>query len=280
MELLYHYCTVEVFHAIVTSGAVRLSSVRHSNDEAEGSMLRESIRRHAVATGCDLETEQAFVDCAIELEGQFDGLALCLSENGDQLSQWRGYANDGRGIALGLDKRKLEALADASEEDDGELGLRLYRAVYKPAEHDIVTQELFRTIREHGIPQKRIEDASGELLELRQRRNALQALLLSLTAYDTVYSLKHEAFSEEQEWRLLHHVDLANSDPHGFHPAASRLAPFISLPLLKNDKQILQEVVLGPRHTSPEATVVQFLRMNGHLSTRVRRSRSPYRRDA
>lgn len=280
MDVLYHYCSVETFHAIVTSGAVRLSSVRHSNDGAEGAMVREAIDRHAVAAGFDQATRAACLDCAVELENQFDGLALCLSESGDQLSQWRGYADDGRGVALGFRKDKLEALAAYSEEDDEAVGLRLYKAVYTLPEHDHVTSELFRAIREHGIQQSQTTDASPRLDQLRQRQNALQKLLLSLTAYDVVFSLKHQAFSEEQEWRLLHHIDLANFSPTGFRPASSRLAPFITLPLLKMDPQLLQEVVLGPRHTSPDVTVSQFLRLCGHTDTSVRRSRSPYRRDA
>ena len=144
MELLYHYCTVEAFHAILTSGMVRLSSVRHSNDRTEGAMIREAIQRHALAAAYDSEGATRLQTYAMELEDQFDGMALCLSEEGDQLSQWRGYANDGRGVAIGLRKDKLEALSEASEESDKDedFDIRLYRALYKSIEHDTATQEL------------------------------------------------------------------------------------------------------------------------------------------
>ena len=35
---------------------------------------------------------------------------MCFSESEDQLSQWRGYAQNGKGLAIGFDKRILEEL--------------------------------------------------------------------------------------------------------------------------------------------------------------------------
>lgn len=34
--------------------------------------------------------------------------AFCLSEEADLLSQWRGYADDGRGVCIGFKKEALE----------------------------------------------------------------------------------------------------------------------------------------------------------------------------
>ena len=40
---------------------------------------------------------------------------VCFSESRDQLSQWRGYAQDGNGMAIGFDKGILEKLNQISE---------------------------------------------------------------------------------------------------------------------------------------------------------------------
>ena len=40
---------------------------------------------------------------------------VCFSGSKDKLSQWRGYAQDGKGIAIGFDKELLEELNQISE---------------------------------------------------------------------------------------------------------------------------------------------------------------------
>lgn len=40
---------------------------------------------------------------------------VCFSESKDKLSQWRGYAQDGKGIAIGFDRGILEELNQISE---------------------------------------------------------------------------------------------------------------------------------------------------------------------
>lgn len=40
---------------------------------------------------------------------------VCFSESKDKLSQWRGYAQDGKGIAIGFDRGVLEELNQISE---------------------------------------------------------------------------------------------------------------------------------------------------------------------
>lgn len=40
------------------------------------------------------------------------GLGFCLSKHSDQLSQWRGYAADATGVAIGFSREYLELLRD------------------------------------------------------------------------------------------------------------------------------------------------------------------------
>ena len=40
---------------------------------------------------------------------------FCFSESKDKLSQWRGYAQDGKGIAIGFNKDVLEELNQISK---------------------------------------------------------------------------------------------------------------------------------------------------------------------
>ena len=50
-------------------------------------------------------------------ENNFGSITLgaCFSESEDQLSQWRGYAQNGKGLAIGFDKEILETLNSIHE---------------------------------------------------------------------------------------------------------------------------------------------------------------------
>ncbi|WP_146039294.1 MULTISPECIES: hypothetical protein [unclassified Variovorax] len=87
--------------AIVAGKSIRLSALSMSNDSEEGRLvlrLTEKLgqaNRTAPAVIASLEAHWNEVMAANE------GLGFCLSERGDLLSQWRGYAAQGRGVSLG-----------------------------------------------------------------------------------------------------------------------------------------------------------------------------------
>ncbi len=283
MQALFHYCTVQTFHAVVSTGRVRLSSVRHANDETEGTLVAAAVAR--LAKGALLPDDEVsnLQRRAMVLEKQFDGMALCLSEEGDLLSQWRGYADDGRGVAIGFDRTYLDELIRFSESTEGQndhFDISLYRAKYDEVEHDAAIKPLFDVLRSsHPIPLQRTPE-NENVHKMIERIEVLQGIRLSLEAYDLVYSLKHRAFSEEREWRLLHHFDWERSTATGYQPRHGQLVPYVDLSLNSVPLPPFSEVVLGPRHTTPSDVIERFLEGYGHKSVSVRPSSSPYRRDA
>jgi hypothetical protein len=282
---LFHYCDVSVFHAIATYGRVRLSSVRHANDATEGTLLSAAVARLARRAGVVDAQLAKLQQRAQDLEVAFDGMALCLSEDGDLLSQWRGYADDGQGVAIGFSRTFLDelvALSDATDDGGADhFDLALYQARYLEAEHDAAVTPLFGLLRDFENQSVPSDLAKHEQVqELTRRLSAIQNLRLLLEAFDLVYSLKHAAFTEEREWRLLHHLDWRHAKPSGFHPRRGRLVPYVDLQLSAAPSPAIEEVVLGPRHTTPRDVVLRFLEATGHPGAKVRHSSSPYRRDA
>ncbi|MEO1020767.1 MAG: DUF2971 domain-containing protein, partial [Pseudomonadota bacterium] len=59
-----------------------------------------------------------------------DGLGFCMSEIGDSLAQWRGYANNGAGFCIGLDKQKLIELSNQWRSASGGHGFKVDQIVY------------------------------------------------------------------------------------------------------------------------------------------------------
>jgi len=97
MMILYHYCSNTDFHSIIENRRILLSSLSLSNDSMEGKLVAEILARIAKADGLDQPATRRLQESVSRLEQLFDGLGFCLSEDGDLLSQWRGYAADATG---------------------------------------------------------------------------------------------------------------------------------------------------------------------------------------
>ena len=128
--------------------------------------------------------------------------AVCLSERADQLSQWRAYGDDGRGVALGFD---LSTFAQREPSftvcrDDGHPlethMMTLYRPIVYGRERstecfDELAARMARNVHDLRAASTRTQDAV--------RARLLDATLefIAATAF-----CKKRFFREEREWRL------------------------------------------------------------------------------
>src|SRR6266446_2177088 len=104
-ELIYHYCGAASFLAICTIKKMRFSDLFSMNDFME-MHWGYSIWEKAASEILD-EVGREFldeIDKIISVSGVRGLLvAACFSLDGDVLSQWRAYADDGQGYAIGFD---------------------------------------------------------------------------------------------------------------------------------------------------------------------------------
>jgi hypothetical protein len=82
MELLYHYCSTEAFHAIVGSQCLWLSSLPLSNDTMEGKLVAGAIESLAKRDGLEQKTVASIQRQIGMLEDSIHGLGFCLSYRG------------------------------------------------------------------------------------------------------------------------------------------------------------------------------------------------------
>ncbi len=115
-DLLYHYCSSDTFIKIVSSATVRLSALSLSNDSMEGKWTQQVFVEACKDTTTG-RTLQVFLEASEKLPELYGGLGLCLSEKGDRLSQWRGYADDGHGFCIGFRAQRLQWLSHSMEFD-------------------------------------------------------------------------------------------------------------------------------------------------------------------
>ena len=115
-EILYHYCDMQVFKSIIENKSIRLTDITKSNDDMEKKWLIKQYQDYLSNSAIRLTNNEVKNILLAEINGiesLYDlakSYVFCMSEKGDDLSQWRGYGNDGCGIAIGFDKDYFDFL--------------------------------------------------------------------------------------------------------------------------------------------------------------------------
>ena len=210
MDILYHYCSTASFPAIIQSHELWLSSLSLSNDTMEGKLVTRAMARLAERDSLESKSFRLLQRIVESAEAAFDGLGFCLSEKDDLLSQWRGYAGNATGVAIGYSKEYLQRLAKGNT-------CLLHRVEYDPSAHEervgptcrelteLIKEGMLKPDRGLGIIQTAgmtdQEIAAAESANVRKELLKLSPKLLPLLYQ--LYLLKSPAFREEQEWRVL-----------------------------------------------------------------------------
>jgi hypothetical protein len=202
--VLYHYTNDAGLAGIIESGHLWFSDIFALNDPSELrhglSIAIETLKSRATADRPEIATfasmfERFDLDAGIEASGHF--FICCFSGDGDDLGQWRAYADNGQGFALGFDTAPLE---DAFTKNKGKL---IKQHSTFPVTYD--DSELTRI-------QTALIDMVGPLISLPRttgvRGDALHAYMMDLLVYHSmnvirgVMFFKHEAYRNEKEYRF------------------------------------------------------------------------------
>ena len=207
-KTLYHYTTPEACFAILngksTEGepSVWASSAFCMNDASEifyGSGVVGQVAAKFGPAGEDLlEQEFRYLETA---------MVVSFSSDPDLLSQWRAYARNGAGCAIGFDRDRLCAAAEGQS-------FRLIPVVYDPKiQHDI-------------------------LVEFFERAEGPWPMVLAAASL-LALSFKNRGFQEEVEWRLA----APASAKVLFRSGPSGVIPYTTLLLMKD---CITEIWQGP----------------------------------
>lgn len=284
---LYHYCSNKAFHSIVENHRIWLTSLSLSNDSMEGKLVGDIIARIAKADGLDQTATQRLQESVSMIEQVVDGLGFCLSEYGDLLSQWRGYADDATGVSIGFSKDYLEHFAETSRAPE-KSGFTLQRVKYelevqeslvKPTYIEIkklINEGAFRTPGKHSLLDVR-SDAEIQRDNDKIKNTFFQLSMTVLTFFGKLFLLKTRAFREEREWRLISYFVKPGNDACSFRALRDRIVPYREFELLKSESGSIAEVILGPRNMTPNYVLESFLKQNGFANVKVSRSEATYR---
>lgn len=115
---IFHYCSVDSFVSILGNKCCRLSDLSKSNDYMERkwflNVLEEALKDFFIDENInfDINGEMYYSENSrshfewlleeIDIYMNQPSFVMCFSNEGDLLSQWRAYANDGAGLAIGF----------------------------------------------------------------------------------------------------------------------------------------------------------------------------------
>src|SRR5476649_781416 len=147
---LYHYTSLNGILGILDSGSIRASEVRYLNDSAEVAlafklMAREiAERRKAITDSGPGEILNQFHDW-IDIRSSRGPMIFvtAFTQNGNLLSQWRGYSPSAQGVSFGLASTHLANVCSQSQ-------FSLGRCRYEPAEQATAIRGLVDSVIEYA----------------------------------------------------------------------------------------------------------------------------------
>lgn len=319
MECLYHYSSNEKTYSILANKNIRMSDIGKSNDTAELALFFPKLHhmifrkytenpfpfKHYSRTDTDAMYNLVWVSEQMWRkrfdEGDFANFVLCLTERKDSLSQWRGYADDGRGCCIGFSKETLKQYCDATNGV-----LRFEKVVYVTEEKileliDILAEGILLELRNlrNKIVENTTHDDNNIETDHFLRYNFEEMLEKAFT--DSL-RLKAMPFFDENEWRIffarqayknadwvlnkkteirgqnLFDKTLAFlNDRIDFRYTSNDLVPFCPISFNEFPQIPVVELWLGPKNCAHKSDVSLFLRKYDYYGVEIFYSQITYR---
>ena len=303
---------MQTFHAIIQGRSLRLCDVAHMNDSDEGKygakFLLSCIQNafNKVNINIDLlstfypntqETLENMVKQAVKniyytQNNNYDYMetkhfACCFSKNGDLLSQWRAYGNDGCGISIGFDFGCIQNI--------NAFPLLFRNVVYTEQSQINIIQKLVDE-SVYGILQFLINKELSIESQILERFEEFVDMITNDMAKEFCF-IKNPYFCEEKEARLLHSINfipkVSDCDPLfmenfeleefelsklNFYTRNDSLVSYVKFSFDKAiNTGIVSEIIIGSKSKSTLSDVYYFLKINGYDadSINIRKSLIP-----
>ena len=289
-KCIYHYTNSAGLTGIINSKTLWATETWYMNDTGEATYSLEAVRQFLASIKPETDETREFCNRVTEIfddwrqrindewksKGNLQNYIACLSENGDQLSQWRAYGS-GRGFSIGFDGEVLRKLISSYGNST-----MISKVIYDESAQRAILSDAYR--RAQAVLNRRNDsDAQSNDTQFTPLTMALSIFLSTFLA--TSSSFKHPAFSEEAESRILVTRSFANGKPSAdikFRESALGITPYVAIPLcFPSEEHIsgIREIIVGPQSHTVEVqrAVGQFLAANGLSDVEIVPSEVPLR---
>lgn len=268
-EIWYHYCSADSFMAITKNKTLRFCDLRHMNDITElshGEKLLDEMLDNIVLS---IELRTVIRTVLDFFRNRTLLLSMSFSENEDQLSQWRGYADDGNGFCVGFRAKDLNTLPS-----------HLLKV-----EYNIDKQKQL------------IENAIRKITKQLATGFDFKSALWIVELFELFSMMKNKSFKEESEFRLVRAIfvdaenggrlyDISKQDntyKDGIKDIDFRLDRMVPTPFVdvdysaQNTINPIKRVIIGPKNKSRIMDIELFLATLGLSNVAIKKSDSSYR---
>ncbi|MBW8312569.1 MAG: DUF2971 domain-containing protein [Rhizobium sp.] len=274
---LFHYTGIGSLIGMARSKSIWASNAYYLNDSREVihacDILTKTIEIRIAADSAD----PSEIDFLIQLKSwaqsfkktHYGIFIFSLSEKSSLLSQWRSYTPHGKGVSVGFSPELLSKLAQSSRSV-------LAKCIYDASEQRDVIEGLIDLI----LKTFRNEQSSIDLSRNHPSERYFSFLEVYREDFLRVLCLiKHSAFSEEAEWRIISPYFAGNEAKQiRFREGASMLVPYIEIPL-PEIRQPFAEIVLGPsQYQNLSMSALSKYSQTENLTSLVRNCGIPFRK--
>lgn len=282
---LYHYTDGRGLKGVLETGQIWFTDYRHLNDPSElihGINMAHDVAR-MLANGADGRVRM-FLNLFIDMfrHANFDAtlefFIASFSQDRDDLGQWRAYADNGRGYAIGFAQR-------------------LFHVVEQPPTdrlREFVGQVRYSIDEVHARHRQPLEEAASMFLAAVSENAALvsdmavgipfmQEFARAVIAMPLIWNClttKHPAYAHEREVRLVIMGMPAVLSPHvTTRLRGSEIVPYIAQPMPIRERSNIAEIVVGPAAPQDAERSLRTLLKSLGVDPKLQVSRSdiPYR---
>lgn len=267
---VYHYTTAEGLFGMLKSKEIWATHYKFLNDKKEsclGQDLAVGVAREKLRKGVP-DRQAQFLDLLQEFirnEDDEEPFVFSLSEEEDDLSQWRSYAAEGKGFTIGFDAQMLSG----GESSGLEFAFR--NVTYSTYEHEKWVEQIiqeFLNLVDSDDPNIAYADMPAE---------AASGAELAISNYSIF--CKHRSFASEKEWRINSWVD-----PQDVLVRVSdgNLTPFTTFPIPGEGVSAIKRIGIGPGFEDPAVryAVERLCHQHGFSAVEIYNADTPFRRSA
>lgn len=209
-EIIYHYCTLSTLESILSNRTLRLSDITKSNDSAELTWLLQWIQpvfeavynaevnkknEELMATEYFEGSVKSLVDISRDkIKNGYMFYVMCFLTHRDLLSQWQGYADDAKGISIGISLKGLKEICEGLKEP---IGLKKVEYLGRYREKADILNLLDRHTATIDKELEEVRKAAKRWLEEKRSLQQVTHDILELLPF-----YKNSFFDQEDEYRI------------------------------------------------------------------------------
>lgn len=269
---LYHYTSIKSLLGMADKGKLWASSISYLNDSQEMVYAFNFLVKKSGEFDVRSEEEEEFLRQLRDYISNCKNTAhtlfvFSLSEEQSLLSQWRSYTPHGKGVSLEFSPEKINSIVSTCD-------LKVAKCLYTQDDHSELVQALLNTLMEH------FRDKIPEIDTSKWHKSQCYYGFFndySSDIFRILSIIKHGAFREEREWRLISPHFVKVTDPKiKFREGASMLVPYIELDLM--GKPYFTKITLGPsQHQDLSMSGLSMFASNMKVCNQVENCVIPYR---